>query len=103
TLLAARQQSSAEPIPARPGDLLDRRGRILATTTTAPSLYVDPSRVGEVDSIADRLAGPLNLDPDRLAKRIRSNSHRQFLWIKRRLTAEEAAAVRGLNLPSVFG
>src|SRR5438094_899217 len=40
---AERQQMSTRPTPAKRGDLLDRRGRVLATSVDADSIYAVPS------------------------------------------------------------
>ena len=39
---AKRQQSIEVEVPARPADIVDRNGNLLATTITTPSLFVDP-------------------------------------------------------------
>lgn len=96
---AARQQTVEEVIPARPGDILDRSGRLLATTTRVHSLYVDPSRIVNDWDVALMLGRALDLDPDQLYERLWMSQDRQFLWIKRRLTEPETDAVRGLDLP----
>ena len=36
---------STQPLPARRGDLLDARGRVLATSTIGYRLFVDPTQV----------------------------------------------------------
>ncbi|MCA9289542.1 MAG: penicillin-binding protein 2, partial [Phycisphaerales bacterium] len=48
---------------ARRGDLLDRRGRVLATSTIQYRLFVDPQSVTDLDTIALDLADLLDLDP----------------------------------------
>lgn len=96
---AARQQTIEEVIPARPGDIRDRSGRLLATTTRVHSLYVDPGRIASDWDAALMLGRALDLDPDRLYERLWMSQDRRFLWIKRRLTEEETAAVRALDLP----
>ena len=95
---AMRQQISDEEIPARPGDILDRQGRLLATTINVPSLFVDPANVSDPEKLGADLAEALDLDRDELTDRLRRNAHRRFLWIKRRLTAEELARVEELKL-----
>ena len=97
---AARQRTFIEPVPARPGDILDRSGRLLATTVTRQSLYVVPSRIEDLNAVADPLARALALDTDILRERLRRHRHRHFLWIKRRLDDAEAEAIRGLDLPN---
>ncbi len=95
---AVRQQVSHEPIFARPGDLLDRKGRLLATTISVPSLYVNPSQIVEPEEVATRIAKALDLDAHQLQRKIEKNSQRQFIWIKRHLTKQQGAAIESLNL-----
>lgn len=97
---AARMQTWEEPVPARPGEIVDRRGRVLAASTPALSLFVDPQQVGDFDELAARLASALQLDAAELAARLRALQSRRFAWIKRRLTDAEADRVRALALPS---
>ncbi|MFV0445398.1 MAG: peptidoglycan D,D-transpeptidase FtsI family protein [Planctomycetaceae bacterium] len=95
---ADQYQTGTEIVPARPGDIVDREDRVLATSIQAYSLYLDPSRVSDPQDIADRLALILPLDAAALAQRLREASASKFLWVQRRLTAEQAVAVRGLGL-----
>jgi cell division protein FtsI/penicillin-binding protein 2 len=99
---ADRQRSYVEPIPARPGEIVDRHGRLLATTVNAHSLFVIPNRIAKPRQIVPRLAAALDLNADRLLERILKHQHKQFLWIKRRLSDEEAETVRKLDLPTAI-
>ena len=83
-----RQQRYVETIPARPGDLVDRRGNLLATTIKVRSLYVDPSQIDSAAAAA-ALAEALRLEEDQLRRHIAAHADRRFLWIKRRLTGHE--------------
>ena len=57
-------------VPRSPirGRLLDRKGRVLATSRLSYSLYLEPRLVGDADwpDLRDRLAWLLNLDPAKL-------------------------------------
>ena len=57
-------------VPRSPirGRLLDRKGRVLATSRLSYSLYLEPRLVGDEDwpDLRDRLARLLNLDPVKL-------------------------------------
>lgn len=97
---ALRQQVNQLTIPARPGDILDREGRLLATTISVPSLYVNPSRIADVHAVAASLAKILETDARQIAERIDSHSQRQFLWIQRSLTEEQGRAVEELGVPA---
>ncbi|MEZ6045060.1 MAG: penicillin-binding protein 2 [Planctomycetaceae bacterium] len=96
---ANRQHSYQESIPARPGEILDRTGKVLATTITTYSLYVDPSKIEEPVSFAESLCSVVLLDPKELTGRLSENKQKRFLWIKRRLSDIEANAVTALGLP----
>lgn len=96
---AQRQQISSEVIRARPGEITDRHGRLLATSITVPSLAINPRRLSDPDRIAAQLAAALRLDADELRQRLRDNSSKQFLWVKRRLSDEEAQRITELKLP----
>ncbi len=96
---AARQQISHEPIPARPGDLLDRKGRLLATTTSVSSLFVNPSSINDPQPIANEIARVLDLEADKLEEKIKTHSQKKFLWIKRQLSPDQTAAIQQLDLP----
>lgn len=96
---AERHQTWTEPVPARPGDIVDREGRVLATSVTAHSLYLDPSRISDPSDVAARLALVLPVDAAALIRRLTAAPKSRFLWVQRRLSPEQAAAVRGLGLP----
>jgi cell division protein FtsI (penicillin-binding protein 3) len=96
---ANRQRSYADVLPAPPGDLLDRDGRVLATTVKAHSLFLIPQDVFDRWPVSLSLAGALKLDADRIYERLVNQRDKKFLWIKRRLTPAEEEAVEKLKLP----
>lgn len=96
---AHSQQHIIEELPARPGDILDRRGHLLATTLTVQSLFVDPSQITAPEAIAIPLADCLNLDAIELAEHLAANQHRRFLWVKRRLSEAEVERILALEFP----
>ncbi len=95
----ARQWAAHEVLPARPGDITDRHGRLLATTVSVRSLFVVPARIEQRWQVACQLADALGQDRERVFKRISAHRDKQFLWIARRLTDEQAAIIRELDLP----
>jgi len=97
--VATRQHRIEVEVPARPADIVDRNGKLLATTVVTPSLFVNPSRL-EVDTeFLKRLADLLELDTDNLAEQLERYRDKQFLWVKRRLTDEEVDEVIALDWP----
>src|SRR5207249_6549539 len=61
---AERQQERTQPSPAKRGDILDRRGRVLATSVDADTIYAVPSAIGDAADAAKRLCEALG-DCDR--------------------------------------
>jgi cell division protein FtsI/penicillin-binding protein 2 len=97
---AEQQREYAEVIMARPGDIVDRQGRLMATTLTERSLYVVPSRIAKPWTVANSLAPVLDMKVDQLFEKIGERRDRHFLWVKRRLTNDEVEKVKLLELPA---
>ena len=101
---ATRQQQTEVVVSARPADIVDRSGRMLATTIVSQSLFVDPQRLDVDADFIDNLAETLSIDANRLTKRIADHPDKRFLWVKRRISDDEAAAVQLLEWPdSAYG
>lgn len=97
---AVAQQTFEDRIPARLGDIVDRHGHLLATSSTCLSLYVDPSRLVDPAAFAQQVATVLDVDPVSLVSRIEERRTRQFLWMRRRLNDDQADALLKLDLPA---
>src|SRR6202020_2313603 len=100
TEMALEQQQKVEELKAPRGSILDRYGQRLAMSLPAESVVVDPLRVPDLSFAADVLSKVLNLNArDLLAKlRTAADDHRGFLWVKRKITREEARRLRALDL-----
>src|SRR5260370_12209053 len=98
--LAARQSIIREVVAARPGEIVDRHGHVFATSICVRSVYVVPRRIRTGWETARSLGEALGLDPDRLFEQIAAHPDRQFLWVQRLITDDEADRVRTLNLPA---
>lgn len=97
---ANRQRTFTEKIPARPGDIIDRDGRLLATTISVRSLYAAPAHIDDKTEFARAVAPLLSMDADRLTDRLEANRTKQFVWVKRRLDETQVGAIRALKLPA---
>ncbi|MFP2962956.1 penicillin-binding protein [Myxococcus sp. 1LA] len=86
-------------IPARRGDIFDRRGTPLAQSVEVDSIWVDPSMLPDVKAASRALAKALKLDPDELGARLARA--RRFAWVKRQAKPAEVAAVKALELPGM--
>ncbi len=98
--LALRQRSFREAAPARPGDIVDRNGRLFATSVAMRSLYIVPCKIAEDWHVSQKIAAALALDADHLFERIAAQPGQQFLWVKRRISDVEARRIRELKLPA---
>src|SRR5579864_457580 len=98
--LATRQRIFREVVPARPGEIVDRHGHVFATSVCVRSVYVVPREIRDGWNVARQLAGALDLEPDKLFEHISAHPERHFLWVKRRITDDEADRIRNLKLPA---
>ena len=94
-----RQSNFSEVIAARPGEILDRNGHVLAMTITRDSLYAVPDAIEEPWDFAWKVSSVLNLNTDEVYRSLVDNSEKRFLWIRRRLTDQQLEDFLQLNLP----
>lgn len=101
---AERQQTRTITVPPKRGDILDRRGAVLAYSVDADSIYAVPGKVQDKARTAAALCAVLDgCDPDeRRLILTRLNSPRAFVYIRRKVSPEEAAHVAHLGLDGVF-
>jgi cell division protein FtsI (penicillin-binding protein 3) len=96
---AEDQYVRAMEIPARRGEIVDRRGVKLASSVEVDSVWIDPSMLPDLRTAARQLAKVLNLDGKELQERMEKG--RRFAWVKRQVTDGEAAKVKALALPGI--
>jgi cell division protein FtsI (penicillin-binding protein 3) len=99
-----QQQNSIDTAPQR-GELLDRQGRELARSVQTVSLFLDPDGLdlGQLECTANELARSLNLKSKDLLADFREaqDAKKRFVWVARRLDADQANKLTALNLPGV--
>ena len=102
---ARQQQQDAIETTAQRGELLDRQGRQLARSVQTVSLFLDPGGldVGQLDCTAQELSRSLNLKFKDLMADFRAarNADKRFVWIARRLDADQANQLVAMNLPGL--
>ena len=90
-----------EKISAHRGTITDRNGEPLAISTPVDSIWVSPRQFAPaVDSIP-KLARTLGVDSQMLMRRITRSMDKEFLYLKRHLSPEQAEEVLGLELPGI--
>ena len=100
---ARAQQSDAETLSPVRGLILDRQGRELARSVDADSFFAVPGEVEDFDATAQKLARVVGTDAPSLAARLREakEAKRSFVWVARKVTEDEGAAVKELKLKGV--
>lgn len=98
-LARARQEMVIE-IPAPRGTIFDRAGQPLAMSVSSQSVYINPLKVPDLGVAAQLLALVLHLDRAALYSRMQAayESHRGFLWVKRKIASAESESLRNLQL-----
>ncbi len=90
-----------EKISAHRGTITDRNGEPLAISTPVDSIWANPKQFAPaVDSIPG-LARVLDVDSQMLMRRITRSMDKEFLFLKRHLSPEQAAEVLALKLPGI--
>jgi cell division protein FtsI (penicillin-binding protein 3) len=86
-------------IPARRGDIFDRRGVPLAQSVDVDSVWIDPTLLTDEKAASKQLAKALDLDQLELYARL--SKARRFAWVKRQVTPTELARVNALAIPGI--
>jgi cell division protein FtsI (penicillin-binding protein 3) len=98
--LAQQQQEKIVELQAPRGAIVDRLGQRLAMSLPVESVCVDPLKVPDRTVAAEILSKILNVDAKDLVRNLQwaVDNHRGFLWVKRKVTPEEAARLRDLKV-----
>jgi cell division protein FtsI/penicillin-binding protein 2 len=99
---AQRQQESTLALNPVRGSILDAKGRVLAESVAAESIYADPQAITNRRATAKQLASipGLGLTARELESKLRGNG--SFAWIARQLPLDVTAEVRKLALPGIY-
>lgn len=90
-----------EKITAHRGSITDRNGEPLAISTPVDSVWANPKELAAAVDSVPRLAEALSLDSQLLMRRITRSMDREFLYLKRHLSPEQAHRAMALALPGV--
>ena len=121
TTLGSRTSTTREL--ASRGRILDRRGRVLATTTVGHKLFVDPALIWErgwkriregmardpevvvttdpFEDVSDALAQAIDMSPAAIRERLREKAESRYLVLDKDLSDRELDGVRTLDLEGV--
>ena len=88
-------------MPASRGAVMDRNGKPLAISTPVESIWVSPADIEADPAQVSKLALALGMDRKLLGERV-ADSGKNFVWLKRQLSPEQALRVMALKIPGVF-
>ncbi|MEO8102321.1 MAG: penicillin-binding protein 2 [Betaproteobacteria bacterium] len=88
-------------MPASRGAVMDRNGKPLAISTPVESIWTSPAEMDLDNLQLGVLAKALNMDRKALAARL-AEKDKNFVWLKRQLSPDQAANVIALKIPGVF-
>ncbi len=83
------------------GEILDRNGEPLAVRINAETVFAEPRRIKDPAAAAKLLAPVLSLDEAKLREKL--TGQRAFVFVKRKISAAESAALKNLALPEGVG
>ncbi|MDX1982132.1 MAG: penicillin-binding protein [Bryobacteraceae bacterium] len=101
---AEAQQQREQELPARRGEIFDRANNPLAITVPVKSVCINPILFPSDREVAvELLSRILNIDGRELSARIgeAAAARRGFLWVKRKISLDEAERVANLKLTGV--
>jgi cell division protein FtsI (penicillin-binding protein 3) len=90
-----------ERISAHRGMITDRNGEPLAISTPVDSIWANPKELAPAVDRVPQLARLLGIDPQQLIRRVTRSMDKEFLYLKRHLSPEQAQLVLDLKLPGV--
>ncbi|WP_461481578.1 peptidoglycan D,D-transpeptidase FtsI family protein [Porticoccus sp.] len=92
-----------ESIPAYRGVITDRRGEPLAVSTPVVTLWANPQLVNLESPALKELAAALSISHEELKQRLARYAGKEFMYLARQLTPEQAEAVLKLEMPGIYG
>jgi cell division protein FtsI (penicillin-binding protein 3) len=96
---ARKAKVNSPPVLSR-ADILDREGRLLATSLKGVALYADPQEIRQPQKVARSLARALPAEgSDYFAKKLTESA--RFVWLKRFLSPRQEDAVNRLGVPGL--
>src|SRR4029450_8372029 len=94
---AGQHRREVSLVPHR-GEIVDRRGELLALSLNVPSVYVRPRQLGAARSRIAEVARALRVPMARVQGQLGTSP---FVWLKRQALPRELSAVLELGVPGV--
>lgn len=95
--LAKNQYHRKVVVAPKRGTILDANGDTLAIDLQVESVYASPHLIEDPKAFAQTLAPAIGMSEDKIFEKI-EDKKKKFVWLKRRLSEEESAKLKGLKL-----
>jgi cell division protein FtsI (penicillin-binding protein 3) len=99
---ATRQQERTLSLNPVRGSILDARGRVLAESVSADSIYADPQAIVDRRATARALGSIRGIGSSASELEAKLTSDNGFVWIARQLPLDISAQVKKLKLPGIY-
>ena len=97
---AERQHTTTLRVESERGIIFDRNGEKLAVSVMSDSVCADPSKIEDLRGTAVKMAAILNMDRETILKKL--SGSKNFCWLARRITPDQAALVEKLDSEGIF-
>ncbi len=94
-----QQQRTIEIAPTR-GTIYDRRMQPLAMSLAVDSVFAVPAEIPNPGMVSDLIGPVLGIEKTDLLAKFRA--FKSFCWVKRKVTGEESARIRDMNLKGIY-
>ena len=94
-----RQHKTSVLLSPKRGTIYDRNGNELAISVQVESLFARPLRISDPEKVSVRLADILHMSPAAIAGKLKKQKH--FVWVERKITPQQAQAIRELEEPGL--
>jgi len=100
---AERQHLRTIDAPAKRGDIVDRKGRVLATSVDADTIYAVPSEISDAPATVAAICRALKdcSDKERTTLTGRFTHRGSFTYVRRQVSPDQKRRVEQLNLDGV--
>jgi cell division protein FtsI (penicillin-binding protein 3) len=99
---AVRQQERTLSLSPVRGSIMDARGKVLAESISAESIYADPQVISDPKAVAKTIAAIRGIDgsAEEIEKKLASGGG--FVWVARQLPLSVAAEVKRLKINGLY-
>lgn len=103
TELAKQNWDREIPFASERGEIVDRKGEVIVTNKLAPTLYFMPAQNDNIEEAAKQIASVLNLDVQRLYKKMNTRAYLVKLAPEaKNITYEQAVQIQGLKIDGLY-